>query len=254
MTMIKRPPTFILTVFAIIAINGSSTFSQKAPDFSNDIMMDDQTHVFFMTDRLEYYNIDGPDPIVWDAQGWIGTDKHKFWFKSEGEALTIEKEGEMEFQGLYSRAVSPYFDLQTGVRYDVMYNREGNDGRAFGVIGLHGMAPYFFEVDGGLFVSQDGDVSAVVEGEYDLLITQRLVGQPRFATKFAVQEVPEFGIGSGFNRIQLGFRLRYEIKRELAPYIGLSWTRKLGQTADLTILEGGDPSTFGLIGGLRMWF
>lgn len=254
MTMIKRASTFILTIFALIVIAGNSAFAQKAPEFSNDLMMDDKTYVFFMTDRLEYYGIEGPDPIVWDAQGWIGADKHKFWFKSEGEALTIEKEGEMEFQGLYSRAVTPYFDLQAGLRYDIMYNREGSDGRAFGVLGFQGMAPYFFEVDGGMFVSQDGDISAVVEGEYDLLITQRLVGQPRFATKFAVQEVPEFGVGSGFNRVQLGFRLRYEIKRELAPYIGISWNRKLGETADFTRLEGGDVSTFGLVGGVRMWF
>lgn len=252
--MIKRVLIFFLTTFAAIAITGSSALAQKAPDFSNNIMMDDQTYVFLMADRLEYYGIEGPNPIVWDAQGWIGSSTNKFWFKSEGETLTIEKEGEMEFQGLYSRAVSPYFDLQAGLRYDVMYNREGSDSRAFGVLGFQGLAPYFFEVDGGVFVSQDGDISVGLEGEYDLLITQRLVGQPRFATKFALQEVPEYGVGSGFNRVQLGFRLRYEIKRELAPYIGISWNRKLGETADLTRLEGGDPSTFGLVSGLRMWF
>lgn len=254
MKTIKRNITFIFTSFALIVINSSLAVAQKAPEFSNDIMMDNQTYVFFMTDRLEYYSIRGADPIVWDAQGWVGTGYNKFWFKSEGEALTTEKEGEMEFQGLYSRAISSYFDLQVGLRYDVMYNREESDGRAFGVLGFQGLAPYFFEVDGSLYISQDGDISAAVEGEYDLLITQRLVGQPRFATKFAAQEVPEYGVGSGFNSLQLGFRLRYEIKRELAPYIGFSWNRKLGETADFTRIEGGEVSTFGLVGGLRMWF
>lgn len=254
MTMIKRATAFILTALSIIIFSGRSAKAQKAPEFSNDLMMDNKTYVFFMTDRLEYYGINGPDPIVWDAQGWIGKDINKFWFKSEGEALTAEKEGEMEFQGLYSRAISPYFDLQAGIRYDITYNREGSDSRAFGVIGFQGLAPYFFEVDGGLFVSQDGDISGVVEGEYDLLFTQRLIGQPRFATKFAVQEVPAFGVGSGFNRLELGFRLRYVIQREFAPYIGVSWNRKLGETADLSRLEGGEASTFGLLGGLRMWF
>jgi len=254
MTMIKRTSSFILTILAIIIITVSSASAQKAPEFSNDLIIDDNTYLFFMTDRLEYYRISGADPIVWDAQGWIGKDLNKFWFKAEGEALTIEKEGEMEFQGLYSRAIGPYFDLQAGIRYDLMYNREGNDSRVFGVVGFQGLAPYFFEVDGGFFISQDGDISAVVEAEYDLLITQRLIGQPRFATKFAVQEVPEFGVGSGFNNVQLGFRLRYEIEREFAPHVGISWNRKLGDTADFTLLEGGNVSTFGLVGGVRMWF
>lgn len=254
MTMIKHTSTFILTALALIVTASSPVLAQKAPEFSNDLMMDDKTYVFFMTDRLEYYGTEGPDPIVWDVQGWVGGNKNKFWFKSEGKALTIEKEGEMEYQGLYSRAISPYFDLQAGLRYDVAYNREGSDGRAFGVLGFQGLAPYFFEVDGGLFISQDGDISAAIEGEYDLLFTQRLIGQPRFATKFAVQDVPEFGVGSGFNRVQLGFRLRYEIKREFAPYMGISWNRKLGETADFTRLQGGEVSTLGLVGGVRMWF
>lgn len=252
--MIKRTSTFILTAFVIIVIAGSSAFAQKAPGFSNDLMMDNQTYFFFMADRFEYSSISGPDPLVWDAQGYIGKDINKFWFKAEGEALTIEKEGEMEFQGLYSRAISPFFDLQAGLRYDLAYNREGSDRRAFGVLGFQGLAPYFFEVDGGLFISQDGDISASIEGEYDLLFTQRLIGQPRFATKFAVQEVPEFGVGNGFNRVQLGFRLRYEIRREFAPYVGISWNRKLGETADFTRQEGGEVRTLGLVGGVRMWF
>lgn len=252
--MKRQISILFLIVFATITLANSIAQAQKAPDFSNDIMMDNQTYVYLITDRLEYYGIEGPDPIVWDIQGWAGSNRNKFWFKSEGEALTVEKEGEMEFRGLYSRAITSYFDFQAGLRYDVMYNREGSDGRAFGVLGFQGLAPYFFEVNGSLFISQDGDISATVEGEYDMLFTQRLIGQPRFATKIAVQEVPAFGVGSGFNQIQLGYRLRYEFRREFAPYIGISWKRKLGDTADLTRLEGGDVSTFGLVGGLRMWF
>ncbi|MEX2463390.1 MAG: copper resistance protein B, partial [Balneolaceae bacterium] len=137
---------------------------------------------------------------------------------------------------------------------DFAYNREFNHSRAFGVIGIQGLAPYFFEVDGGLFVSEDGDISANFEAEYDLLFTQRLIGQPRLATSIAVQEVEEWGVGSGFNNVQLGFRLRYEIKREFAPYVGISWNRKLGETADFTRLEGGEVGTLGLVGGVRMWF
>jgi copper resistance protein B len=252
--MIRRSNIIFATLFIAIVAFSSQSMAQKAPDFSNDIMMDNQTYVYLITDRLEYYGVEGPDPMVWDIQGWAGSNKNKFWFKSEGEALTIEKEGEMEFQGLYSLAITSYFDLQAGLRYDLMYKHEGSDSRFFGVLGFQGLAPYFFEVDGAVFISQDGDISTAVEGEYDMLFTQRLIGQPRFSTKFSVQDVPEFGVGSGFNQIQLGYRLRYEFRKEFAPYIGISWKRKLGDTADLTRLKGGDVSIFGLVGGLRMWF
>ncbi|MDZ7660530.1 copper resistance protein B [Fodinibius sp.] len=234
---------------------GSQAFAQeKAPEFSNDLMMDNETYTFFIADRLEYSFISGPNPLVWDAQGYIGKDFNKVWFKAEGEALTVGKEAEMEFQGLYSRAIDPYFDLQAGIRYDLAYSRNFNQSRAFGVIGLQGLAPYFFEVDGALFVSEDGDISANFEAEYDLLFTQRLIGQPRIETAFAFQEVEQWSVGSGFNNVQLGFRLRYEIKREFAPYVGISWNRKLGETADFTRLEGGEVGTLGLVGGIRMWF
>ena len=254
MTMINRATTFILTIFAIIAITHSSALAQKAPEFSNDIMMDNQTYVFFMADRFEYNMNSGLNPLVLDAQGYIGKDLNKFWFKAEGEALTAETEGEMELQGLYSKAITAYFDVQAGIRYDVAYNADDSQSRGFAVIGLQGLAPYLFEVDGALFVSEAGDISASLEAEYDFPITQRLWGQPRLETGVAIQEVSEWGVGSGFNDLQLGFRLRYEIKREFAPYIGISWNRKLGETADFTRAEGGAASVFGLVGGVRMWY
>ncbi len=122
------------------------------------------------------------------------------------------------------------------------------------MIGVQGLAPYLFEVDGNIFVSEAGEVSAALEAEYDFPITQRLWGQPRLATSVAVQDVPDWGVGSGFNDVQLGFRLRYEIGREFAPYIGISWNRKLGQTADFVRAEGEEAGTVGLVGGVRMWF
>ena len=253
MTMIKRTTTFILTTIAIISTAGNSVFAQKAPPFSNNIMMDNQTYVFFMADRLEYSSQPRLNPLVWDAQGYVGKDLRKFWYKTEGSVLTGETEGDMEFQGLYGRAISAYFDLLAGVRYDVAYNRLDQQGRGFAVIGVQGLAPYFFEMNGNLFVSEAGDVSANFEAEYDMPITQRLWGQPRIATSAAVQKVEKWGVGSGLNHIQLGFRLRYEIKREFAPYIGISWNRQLGQTADFVKQEGGDPGILGMVGGVRMW-
>lgn len=244
----------ILAFLLLFILVPNRTQAQKAPDFSNELLMDNQTIFFFMADRFEYSSIKGPNSLVWDAQGYIGKDLHKFWFKTEGDALMAETEGEMEFQGLYSRALTAYFDLQAGIRYDIAYTGTASQSRGFAVIGLQGLAPYLFEVDGSIAVSDAGDLSASLEAEYDFPITQRLWGQSRLATSVAVQEVPKWGVGSGFNNVQLGFRLRYEIKREFAPYLGISWNRQLGKTADLSRIEGGEVSTLGLVGGLKMWF
>ena len=253
MFTINQSKLFIFTLFLLPLTVWNKATAQKAPEYSNDILMDNQTNVFFMTDRLEFYNVEG-QPIVLDAQGYIGKDLRKFWFEAEGEALTAETEGEVELEGLYGWAISAFFDMRAGIRYDVAYNAEDTRGRGFGVIGIQGMAPYLFEVDANLFISEAGDVSAEIEGEYDFPITQRLWGQPRLATGIAVQEVPEWGVGAGFNDVQLGFRLRYEIKREFAPYVGISWNRKLGETADFARAEGEEAGTFGLVAGLRTWF
>ncbi len=254
MTLIfkKVRPALALLMFSLL-LGTNSVIAQKAPSFSNDIMPDNKTYFFFQADRFEYYSIGDPSPIVWDAQGYIGKDINKFWFKAEGEALTTEREGEMEFQGLYSRAITSYFDFQAGLRYDLAYNDTEDNSRGFAVIGIQGLAPYLFEVDGSVQLSEDGDVSASFEGEIDLLVTQRLIAQPRFATNLALQEVEEWGVGSGINDVQLGFRLRYEIRREFAPYVGISWNRKLGETADFTRAESGDASIFGLVAGVRLW-
>lgn len=254
MTMIKGISTFIITTLALTAIASSSASAQKAPDFSNDLMMDDKIYGYLIAEKLEYRSVSGVNPLMWEVQGYVGKDRDKFWFKSNGEALMTESEGDMEFQGLYSRAIGPYFDVQAGVRYDLTYANDANKSRGFAVIGLQGMAPYFFHVDGGMFLSEDGNISASLEAEYDLLFTQRLIGQPVFETSASLQDVPEWGVGSGFNDIELGFRLRYEFAREFSPYIGINWERKLGKTADMARDGGGHVSNLSLLGGLRMWF
>ena len=253
MNAFEKLRIFTSIVIFLVLVIGSSAKAQKAPEYSNDFLMDNKTQYFFMADRLEFCNVDG-NPIVLDAQGYIGKDLNKVWFETEGEMLTAETEGEVELEALYGRAISAYFDARTGIRYDVAYNANDTRSRGFVVIGIQGLAPYLFEVDANLFVSEAGDISAVAEAEYDFPITQRLWGQPRLETSVAVQEVPEWGVGNGFNNVQLGFRLRYEIEREFAPYLGFSWNRKLGETADFVRDEGGDAGTFGLVAGLRMWF
>ncbi|MEZ5895414.1 MAG: copper resistance protein B [Parvularculaceae bacterium] len=209
------------------------------------------TNYFAQGDRLEYRTNEGEPKFLWDAQGWWGGDRNKLWLKSEGE-YSFEEDSfeEAEIQALWSRAITRFFDFQAGVRHDFA----PGDDRTFGVLGVQGLAPYWFEVDAALFISDEGDVSARIEVEYELLLTQRLILQPRSELNFAIQDVPQYSIGSGLSSVELGARLRYEIKREFAPYIGVDWTRSIGETADFVRADGRDPSGISFVAGVRLWF
>ncbi len=198
-------------------------------------VMDQQIYYFLKTDRLEAQTNEGDGLFVWDAEGWVGGDYNKLWIKSEGEYLFEHNRLEAaEVQALYSRAITPFFDVQAGVRHDF----KPDPSRTFGVLGIEGLAPYWFEIDAAGFVSDDGDVSARLEAEYDFLFTQRLILQPRVELNFAVQDVKKLGIGSGLSTAELGLRLRYEFVRQVAPYIGVSWTRLVGQDRGLRARRG----------------
>ncbi len=205
---------------------------------------------FLQADRFESRTNEGEPQLLWDAQGWFGGDKNKLWLKSEGEySFNGDEFEDAEIQALWSRAFARYFDVQAGVRHDFA----PGDDRTFGVVGVQGLAPYWFEVDAAAFVSGDGDISARIELEYELLLTQRLILQPRTELNFAIQDVPENGVGSGLSTAEMGLRLRYEIKRQLAPYIGVSWERAVGETADFVRADGEDPSSVSFVAGLRLW-
>lgn len=212
--------------------------------------MDDEIFTFVQVERLEYRLRDGKDSLHWDAQGWVGEDYNKLWLKTEGEKVLGGPLDEAEVQVLYSRMIAPFWDLQAGGRFDVRPLPQ----RGYGVLGIQGLAPYFFEVDAAGFLSHKGDLSARLKGEYELLLTQKLVLQPSVELNLAVQEVEALGIGSGLNDVELGLRLRYEIVREFAPYIGVSWNRKVGKTADFARAEGEDIDTLSFVGGIRFWF
>jgi copper resistance protein B len=210
-----------------------------------------QTMFFLQAERFEYQTNGPSGTALWDAQGWVGGDYNRFWVKTEGEysgaSNNLQK---AEIQALYSRPISPYFDFQAGVRQDMQPGAR----RTFGVIGIQGLAPYWFEIDTALFISHHGDVSARLEAEYDLRFTQRLILQPRAELNVAFQDVPELAIGSGLSMAEIGARLRYEFKREFAPYIGVSWGSATGRTADLLRRDGRDPGGLSFVAGLRLWF
>ena len=212
--------------------------------------LDNQILTFLEVERLEYRANEGRDSINWEAQGWIGTDKHKLWLKSDGgRELGGNYEG-AEVQLLYSRMISDFFDAQAGIRYDIKPDPK----RGFFVLGIQGLAKQFFEVDTAMFVSDDGDVSARLEAEYEVLLTQKLIAQASVETNIAAQSVQNLGVGSGFNDIEVGLRLRYEIRREFAPYIGMHWERKLGRTATFAREEGEDTDNLAFVTGIRFWF
>lgn len=201
-------------------------------------------------DRLEAQSSDGETVGLWDADAWYGGDINKVWLKSEGEYSFEDNDfEEAEVQLLWSRAISRYFDLQTGVRYDFEPK-----GQAHAVLGIQGLAPYWFEVDGAAFLSDSGDLTASFEAEYELLLTNRLILQPRLEANFSAQDIPERELGSGLTDLQTGLRLRYEILREFAPYIGVEYQSAFGGTADLIEADGGEADDTRFVIGIRTWF
>ena len=192
----------------------------------------------------------GKDGYRWDGEAWFGGDINRLTLKSEGEGVFREGIEAAEIQALYSRAIGPYFNLQAGIRHDF----EPSPSRTYATVGFEGLAPYMFEVEGAAFLSTKGDLLGRLEGYYDQRITQRLVLQPRAELNFSAQDVPENRLGSGLTDAELGLRLRYEIRRQFAPYIGISYEAKTGRTADLARADGADPTTTSLVAGIRVWF
>lgn len=203
-------------------------------------------------DRFEQRFQDGDDVLLWDVTSWIGGDYNKLYFESEGEYNSdAGKPESAEAELLYSRNISTFWDLQAGFRHDFL---SGVDDRDFVAFGLQGLAPYWFEVDATSYLSDEGDFSAVIEAEYTLIFSQRLMLQSRFEMALALQDVSEYSIGSGINAIELGTRLRYEFSRKFAPYIGVEWEQNIGETKNMLQAAGEDTSKFVIVAGIKFWF
>lgn len=201
-------------------------------------------------DQLEATFGDDEEGYAWDAQGWTGGDINRFWWKSEGEGAFDGEVEEAEIQALYSRAIRPFFDFQTGLRQT--YRPEGD--RTDLVVGIQGLAPYWFEVDGAVFLSNKGELTARGEAEYDQRITNRWIVQPRAEVVLSAEDIPELRVGSGLSSLQIGARLRYEFYKEFAPYVGVEWTKSFGNTADFIEADGRSSEETRLVVGIRAWF
>lgn len=228
------------------------------PDDYPQPVPDDKLFVFTLFEQLEYriaIDDDTADHLGWEAQGWIGGDFNKFWWKHEGEAVFDGRdEGGSSTDLLYSRLIAPFWNLQIGAQYANEWESDDYDDRWSGVIALQGLAPYKFELDNSLYISEEGDFTYRLEAEYNIRITQRLVLQPRAELGFAFQDVPERDLGAGMTDANLDLRLRYEVIREFAPYIGVRYQTLVGETDNIAEAAGRDSEQLFFIAGVRFAF
>lgn len=208
---------------------------------------------FVLSEVLEFGPRAAERPVLFDLVAWIGGAERRLWLKADGSAATIGPERHVEYQALYGRLVSPWWDAQMGLRADVRTGPAGGVSRVGAVIGLQGLAPHWFELEPSLFVTTGGNVSLDFTGSYDLYLTQRLVMQPRLESTVALRDEVDFGIGSGLSSAAFGLRARYEFRREFAPYVGVVWERGFGRSAELARLAGDAVSGTYLVAGLRLW-
>jgi len=228
--------------------------SKYAPKMENGFgepVHDNMLFYFFSGDRLEYRSFDEGEAVLWDFRTWVMSDYNKLYLESEGEwSIDDNAFDKAEGRLLYGHAIAPFWDVRGGVRYDF----EPGPERAYAVLGILGLAPQWFEVDANLYLSDEGDVSFRIESEYDILLTQRLILQPRLELEVSAQDVPEYSTYAGFTGVEIELRLRYEISRKFAPYIGISWESALGESANRIESGGGDPATTSFVAGVKFWF
>ncbi|SBS29168.1 Copper resistance protein B precursor [Marinomonas spartinae] len=209
---------------------------------------DDPLLSYVAIDQLEK-GLESDDPISFSFQAWVGYDMDKIWLKTSSEYQNSDDQG-LEVQALYSHAVAPYWDMQMGVRRDI----KPSPSRDWLVLGFQGLAPYFFDIDGAFFVGEKGQTSIRLSIEQEWLITQKLILTPEFEMNAYGKSDDELSMGAGLTDINAGLRLKYEITRKFAPYIGIDWSKKLGATADLARDNGDSISNSQFVIGVTAWF
>ena len=200
--------------------------------------MGGQVYAHAVLDQFEGRLGSGND-FRWDGQGWYGGDYDKLWIKSEGFVQGNGRVTDGDQEVLYDRAISTYFDLQAGLRSDL----DSFATRNWAALGVQGLAPLFFDVEATAYVSDEGHLAARFRGSYDLMLTQRLILQPEIELNLYSRDDPDRRIKAGLSDIDTGLRLRYELTRKFAPYLGVTYSEQSGESAD-----------FRLVAGIRAWF
>jgi copper resistance protein B len=212
-------------------------------------MLEDPFDYSLRVDELEARNLEGDDVLAWKAHAWIGRSFDKLAIRTEGEQRSGDTE-RAELQLLWSHTITRWWNLVTGARVDF----RPAPSRTWGAFGVEGIAPYRFDIEATAFLADGGDSAARVEATYELRITQRWILEPRLEIEWYGQDEPALGLGSGLARSEGGLRLRYEIRREVAPYVGLVSERRYGGSEDLSRAAGDDPHDTRFVAGVRLRF
>jgi copper resistance protein B len=231
----------------------------RSPDYSDGYghgsmrgmaMRDDPALGMLLLDRLEYVHArDGGRAIAIDGEAWYGRNFDKLWLKFEGERAGGRLQ-DLRTEVLWSHAVAPFWDTQLGVRHDFGVG----PARTWAAFGIEGLAPYWFETEATLYVGQGGRTAARVAVEYEARFTQRLILQPSIEANLYGRNDPRRGVGSGLSDVEAGLRLRYEIRREFAPYIGVVWQQRFGRSRDYARAQGESAGDLQFVAGFRIWF
>lgn len=219
------------------------------PGLGGHAVHDGAIHFMVLFDQLEWQADGLTSGLNWDTKTWVGTDLNRVWLRSEGASADGVIE-EAEAHALYGRSFARWWDVVVGVRQDI---RPG-PGQTWAAVGIQGLAPQWFEVEATLYVGESAATLARFEAEYEVLLTNRLMLQPLFEANVFGKALPERGIGAGLSTLETGIRLRYVIRRELAPYVGLLWHRKFFGTADYARAAGDSVGGWRAAMGLRLWF
>lgn len=240
------------------SMSGGAPADARSPDYSDGIgytsmqgmdMLDNASLGMLLVDRIEAFHGRAANGQAWEVEGWYGNDVNKLWLRSEGERSggTLEH---ADLEAFWNHSITPFWSSQVGVRHDF---GEGPS-RTWAAVGVQGLAPYWFELEATAYVGASGRTAARVRADYELLLTQRLVLQPEVEINLYGEDDPARRIGSGVSDVQLGLRLRYEITRQFAPYIGLNWIRRVGATADYAREDSQPVLDRQIVAGVRLWF
>ena len=251
------PRSLALGCWVLLAPLGaaSAADSMSYREMADTMQMDDTARFGKVTfDQLDWRDGDkGEGRATWDAQAWYGNDRNKLWVKSEGKYVSTAGEAglhDADVEFLWDRVIFDWWNIQGGARQDFGPRQS----RSWAAVGIEGLAPQWFETEATLYASDQGRTAVRLKAQYDLLLTQRLVLQPFAEANLYGHTDRQRQIGSGLSDLEVSVRLRYEVRREFAPYVGLVWLRRFGGTSDLVRESGGEASDLELTAGLRVWF
>lgn len=237
----------------VLLLMGSATCLADEMSYRQmaSMMQMDDTHRFgkIMLDQLEWRDAQQGSAGAWDAEGWYGGDYGKLWVKTEGERLGgVTRNATADL--LFDRVIARWWDVQAGLRQDF----GKGPARTWAALGVQGLAPYWLDLEATLYVGDEGRVAARLKASYDLLLTQRLILQPYGEANLYSKADPGRQLGSGLTDLELSLRLRYEVRRELAPYVGVGWFKRFGSTGELARAAGEGSDEAQLVAGVRIWF